>query len=89
MPPSAPASTLNVRVLLFASYAELLGRDAVELALERPATVGTAVDRLRSLPGAERLPVRLLCALNLSQASPDDVLSPGDELAILPPMSGG
>jgi molybdopterin converting factor small subunit len=90
MLPSAPASTLTVRVLLFASYAELLGRDAIELALEHPATVSDALDRLRSLTGgAERLPHRPMCAVNLAQAAADDLLSDGDELAILPPVAGG
>ncbi len=89
MLPAAPPSTLTIRVLLFARYAELLGRDSIELVLEGPATVGVALDRLRSLPGAETLPERPLCAVNLVQATPDDQLSDGDEVAILPPMSGG
>jgi molybdopterin synthase sulfur carrier subunit len=87
--PSAAASTLTVRVLLFASYAETMGCDAVELALDSPATVDDAVERLRSLPGGERLPLRPLCALNLTQAAGDAPLSAGDELAILPPLAGG
>jgi molybdopterin converting factor small subunit len=87
--PSAAASTLTVRVLLFASYAETLGFEAVELALDSPATVDDAVERLRSLPGGEHLPLRPLCALNLAQAAGDVPLSAGDELAILPPLAGG
>jgi molybdopterin synthase sulfur carrier subunit len=87
--PSATASTLTVRVLLFASYAEILRFDAAELALQSPATIADALDRLRALPGGDRLPPRPLCALNLSQASTDTQLSSGDELAILPPLAGG
>jgi molybdopterin synthase sulfur carrier subunit len=87
--PSAAASTLSVRVLLFASYAEILGFDAVDLSLANPATVADALERLRSLPGGERLPPKPLCALNLTQAGGDAPLSAGDELAILPPLSGG
>lgn len=87
--PITAASTLTVRVLLFASYAETLGFDALELSLASPATVGDALDRIRSLPGGERLPPRPLCALNLLQARGDAALSAGDELAILPPLSGG
>ena len=89
MLPAAPTSTLTIRVLLFASYAELLGRDAIELALEGPATVGDALDKLRKHPGAKALPVRPLCAVNLAQVTTDRPLSDGDELAILPPLSGG
>lgn len=83
------ASSLRVRVLLFASYAESLGFETVELALETPATISDAVERLRSLPGGDRLPTRPLCALNLSQAKADVLLTDGDELALLPPLAGG
>lgn len=88
MPVSA-APPLTVRVLLFASYADTLGFDSVELSFEQPATVAQALERLRALPGGERLPSRPLCALNLTHVLPDALLSGGDELAILPPLAGG
>ena len=87
--PASTVATLRVRVLLFGSYAEALGFDQVELSLERQSSVGDAVERLRALPGGDRLPARPLCALNLSQAALEDPLSPEDELAILPPLAGG
>lgn len=87
--PATTAATFTVRVLLFASYADTLGLDSVELSLEHPATVGTALERLRALPGGHRLPPRPLCALNLTHVRLDAPLSVGDELAILPPVSGG
>ena len=86
---TAVASTVTIRVLLFASYAELLGSDVLELVLENPARVSDALERLRAVPGGDRLPPKPLCALNLSQVEPDTVLRVGDELAILPPLSGG
>ena len=87
--PSTVAPTLTLRVLLFASYAETLGFDSVELRVEAPATVGDVLERLRALPGGERLPPRPLCALNLTHVRADAPLSGGDELAILPPLAGG
>jgi molybdopterin synthase sulfur carrier subunit len=87
--PSATATTVTLRVLLFASYAETLGVDSLELTLDSPATVGNALERLRGLPGGEKLPPRPLCALNLSQVSANTPLSGGEELAILPPLAGG
>jgi molybdopterin converting factor small subunit len=86
---STAASTLTVRVLLFGSYAERLGVDALDLSLESPATIDAALNRLRSLPGGDALPERPLCALNLSQARAGAPLSEGDELALLPPLAGG
>jgi len=86
---TAVASTVTIRVLLFASYAELLGSDALEMVLENPARVSDALERLRAVPGGDRLPPKPLCALNLTQVEPDTALRVGDELAILPPLSGG
>ena len=86
---STAAPALTIRVLLFASYADTLGFDSVELSLEQPATVGNALERLRALPGGERLPARPLCALNLTHVRADAPLSGGDELAVLPPLAGG
>jgi sulfur-carrier protein len=82
-------STITVRVLLFASYSDVLGLDSLELTIENPATAGDALNRLRSLPGGERLPAKPLCALNLRHVDTATGLSDGDELAILPPLAGG
>jgi molybdopterin converting factor small subunit len=86
---SIAVPSLTVRVLLFASYTEILGFESIELSLEHPATVGSALERLRGLPGGERLPARPLCAINLTHVKLDAPLSGGDELAILPPLAGG
>ncbi len=80
---------LTVRVLLFGSYAEHLGFEALDLSLSAPATVGSVVHRLRDLPGGHRLPPKPLCARNLAQADADDPVAQGDEIAILPPLAGG
>lgn len=87
--PITAASSLTIRVLLFGSYAETLGFDTLELVVNSPANVRDVLDRLRVLPGGERLPPKPLCALNLSQVTTDAPLSGGDELAILPPLAGG
>ncbi len=87
--PDTAAPALSVRVLLFASYADMLGFDSVELSFDAPASVLDALERLRALPGGERLPPKPLCALNFTQVSPDTRLCRGDELAVLPPLAGG
>jgi molybdopterin converting factor small subunit len=87
--PSTAVSTLTVRLLLFASYAEILGLDSLELTLPDGATVADAIARVRSLPGGERLPPKPLCAVNLAQVRLDTRLASGDELAVLPPLAGG
>jgi len=81
---------LRVRVLFFASYADLLGRDQVDLAFQGSASVADVVQRVRSiLPGGNRLPERPLVAVNQTHAKLEAVVADGDELAFLPPMAGG
>lgn len=82
-------STVSVRVLLFASYAEAFGREGFALELPAPATVGALVERLRALAGGRALPERPLVAVNLAHARADTPLAEGDEVAILPPLAGG
>ena len=86
---SAAPSSLTVRVLLFASYAEGLGFETRELTLPAPASVGSVLERLRALPGGDTLPPKPLCARNLAHSDPDAAVLDGDEIAILPPLSGG
>lgn len=81
--------TIAVRVLLFASYAEVVGQESMTLTLPTPATVAAVLEQLRALPGGQRLPARPLCAVNLGHARLDTTLAHGDEVAILPPMAGG
>ena len=86
---SAAPSSLTVRVLLFASYAESLGAEALDLTLSSPATVGGVLERLRALPGGGDLPPKPLCARNLAHADAGEPVADGDEIAILPPLAGG
>jgi molybdopterin converting factor small subunit len=76
-------------VLLFASYAERLGRGSLDLRLGAGATVADAVSAVRALPGGAGLPERPLAARNLEHCAPDAPLADGDEVALLPPMAGG
>ena len=80
---------MNVRALLFASYADALGQPAVELSLPEGATVGDALTRLRGMPGGASLPASPLVAVNLTYAKPSATLTHGDELALIPPVAGG
>jgi molybdopterin converting factor small subunit len=85
---TAPA-TIPVRVLLFASYAERLGHDSIDVQVAPRATVGEVLDQIRALPGGADLPTRPLCALNLAHVSLDHAVAGGDEIALLPPLAGG
>ena len=82
-------SVMPVRVLLFASYAEALGRDEVAIDTPPHATVADVLAHLRTLPGAERLPPQPLVAINARYARIGDVVQAGDEVAVIPPVAGG
>ena len=82
---------MTVRVRLFAVLRERAGRDEVEVELGEGATVAEAIEAVGELPGLRdvmgRLPVRM--AVNRDYADAETSLSPGDELALIPPVSGG
>ena len=82
---------MRVRVRLFAILRERAGRDSVDLALPDGATVADALEALQSERGLDELlpalPVRM--AVNRDYASPDTKLAQDDELALVPPVSGG
>ncbi len=82
---------VTVRVRLFAMLRERAGRDSLEIELPDGATVGDAIEALALEPGLEgvleRVPVAM--AVNLEYARPEMALRAGDELALIPPVSGG
>ncbi len=81
---------VTVRVRLFARYAELLGSTELVVDVPEPATVATVLEHLRRHhPAATLLPPRPLVAVNLRQVALDAVVTGGDEVALLPPLSGG
>lgn len=87
---SAPGFSLPpIRVLLFARYAELLGTERLELAPDAVRTAGDVLDQVRALPGGARIGEGALVAINLKQASAASPVTPGDEVAVLPPLAGG
>lgn len=87
---SGAATSIAVTVRFFARYADLVGREQVGISLPAGATVAALVDAVRrEVPGAERLPERVLCAVNLAHALPSQALDDGDEVAFLPPLAGG
>jgi MoaE-MoaD fusion protein len=77
--------SMVVHVRLFAALRERAGRDAIDLELPDGALVSDALAAVDDL--ARDLP--LVLAVNREYASPGDALGPGDELALIPPVSGG
>ena len=80
---------MTVTVLLFASYADAVGKSSLELDVEADATVKDVVARIRSITGKSSLPPHPMVAVNERYASTDSPLRPGDEVALIPPVAGG
>jgi MoaE-MoaD fusion protein len=82
---------MTVTVRLFAILRERAGRDSVEIELPDDATVADAFERLAAEPGlgelVGRLPLRM--AVNREYVGGDARIAAGDELAVIPPISGG
>jgi MoaE-MoaD fusion protein len=70
---------------LFAGLRERAGAAHVELELPDGAVVGDALERMRAL--TDGIPV--VMAVNHEYARPGDPLHGGDEVALIPPVSGG
>jgi MoaE-MoaD fusion protein len=85
-----PNNEIHVRVLFFGAARDAAGREELELSLSFPATVATAFAQLLAdYPALARFGNSLLLAVNQEYALPDQEISDGDELAVLPPVSGG
>jgi molybdopterin converting factor subunit 1 len=80
---------MTVAVLLFASYADALGGDRITLDLPAGASVRDLLEHVRGLPGADRLPPGPIVAVNQHYATAQQRLTPGDEVALIPPVAGG
>lgn len=81
--------TMTVEVLLFASYAEALG-PSIKLDVPTGSTVESVLAdiRVRAQAAGKALPAASM-AINQRYARKGDVISSGDELAVIPPVAGG
>lgn len=81
---------MTVRALFFATYRDIASADQMEVELPDGAAVAELVRRLRARGGQwTSLPERPAVAVNMEYSSLDAVLRPGDEVAFIPPVSGG
>jgi molybdopterin converting factor small subunit len=78
-----------VTVQLFASYADLVGKPAIEVPFQPGDMVSDLLRKLRALPLAATLPTTPRVAVNQSFAGDNTPLHLGDEVALIPPVAGG
>jgi molybdopterin converting factor subunit 1 len=81
---------MRVRVLLFARLKELSGAGSLDLEVPEGATVAEVWRRLQAVtPSLLAFSEPPLAARNLEYAGAETPLSGDDEVAFLPPVSGG
>ena len=81
---------MRVTVKLFAILRELGGTSQTSIELPSGSTVATAVESLeQQLPSLRPHLKRAAFAVNQDYAARDVLLREGDELALIPPVSGG
>jgi molybdopterin converting factor subunit 1 len=79
-----------VTIRLFAGVRERIGSDVVSVNLQVSATVAELRSTLATAhPEASGLITRSAVAVNGEYAAADHRVSPADEIALIPPVSGG
>lgn len=74
---------------LFASLREEVGQETVAVELENPATVGRLLEAFSSSYPQAKSVGQVLVAVNQAVADRETPVEEQDEIALLPPVSGG
>ncbi|MBE9185165.1 MoaD/ThiS family protein [Microcoleus sp. LEGE 07076] len=83
-------SSINVTVKLFAAFGEAYGVSEITVELPRETPVSQVLERsIAQYPQLEQWRDRTRFGLNLEFVSPDTILQDGDEVVLIPPVSGG
>ena len=81
---------VSVTVKLFAIYQETVGCPTLEMECPPGRTVQTILDRLiATYPALAPWQSQTRFGLNLEFVSAETPLQPGDEVVLIPPVSGG
>ena len=81
---------MRITVKLFAAHRQLMGRREVTVEAPDGATVGDVWRALKAqYPALSHLSDTVVAALNRDYAPLDAPVKAGDEIAFIPPVSGG
>ena len=83
-------SLINVTIKLFAAYQEVYGQSELKISFPQPTIVEDILDYLiREKPELEKLRNVTRFGVNLQFVAADTVINEGDEIVLIPPVSGG
>jgi len=81
---------LKFKLRLFASFREAFGATEVEFELKDGSTAGDLVEKvIAEHPDLERFRGHVVVTVNKKSVRMTESINEGDEVAILPPVSGG
>ena len=80
---------MNIKIKLFAAVRESAGREEVTLDVETPSCAVVFASLKDAMPALAHLIDSSMMAVNGAYAHPDAPIHPDDEVALLPPVSGG
>lgn len=81
---------MEVKVRFFALYRERAGKNLLSLDLPENSTVADLTAEVRSrYPNLAPPEVSIVVAVNADYAQPETILRPGDDVCLIPPVSGG
>jgi molybdopterin converting factor subunit 1 len=81
---------MRLDVIFFALYRERAGLSSLVLELPEAGTVADLTDAVRArFPNLAPPGVKIVVAVNAEYADPELVLQEGDQVCLIPPVSGG
>src|SRR5450432_1118667 len=81
---------MQVTVLFFGMLKDLAGQGSDSLRLPDNATLSDVLNHYgEQIPRLKDFAASMAMSVNQEYAGPDTKLKPGDEIALLPPVSGG
>ncbi len=80
---------MHLSILTFGIAKDITGVTVLQWPYDRPMTVGELQQQLLEQYPDFRSLASLRLAVNRSYANPETLLSPSDEIALIPPVAGG
>lgn len=81
---------MNIEVTFFALYRERVGKKKHSVLLPEMASVANLITEIRGeFPFIAPLSVNIVVAVNAEYAETTDILYEGDDVCLIPPVSGG
>jgi sulfur-carrier protein len=83
-------ASINITVKLFAAYQEAYGVPELKLSFAQSTTIRDVLERiLKEHPELDRWKNITRFGVNLQFVEPDTFVQDGDEVVLIPPVSGG